>query len=77
MLAFAVEGETEWGEWNWRGHYTDGSPLAMRGVTILVVLNGLVAEGRLYLEPVEVGGGDIDVAAQQPYKPPSTSSVDQ
>ena len=37
----------------------------------LVVRDGLVVEGRLYMEPVEVGGGDIDVAVQEVYKPPS------
>jgi hypothetical protein len=41
------------------------------GVTIFVVRDGLVVEGRLYMEPVEVGGGDIDVAVQELYKPPS------
>jgi hypothetical protein len=31
----------------------------MRGVTIFVVRDGLVAEARLYMEPVEADGGDI------------------
>ena len=43
----------------------------MRGVTIFVVHDGLVVEGRLYMEPVEVGSGDIDAAVQELYKPPS------
>ncbi|MFL6001321.1 MAG: hypothetical protein ACJ72P_00785 [Nocardioides sp.] len=48
----------------------DGSPFAMRGVTILVVRDGLIAEGRLYLEPVDAEGGDIEEAVQELYKPP-------
>jgi hypothetical protein len=71
LVASAVNGETEWGESYWRGHHTDGSGFAMRGVTIFVVHDGLVVEGRLYMEPVEVGSGDIDAAVQELYKPPS------
>jgi ketosteroid isomerase-like protein len=70
LVASSSDGETEWGDWDWRGRHTDGSPFAMRGVTILVVRDGLIAEGRLYMEPVEAGGADIDVAVQQLYKPP-------
>ena len=43
----------------------------MCGVTIYVVRDGLVVEGRLYIEPVELGGGDIDVIVQELSKPPS------
>lgn len=71
LVASSVDGDTEWGEWDWRGRYTDGSPFAMRGVIILVVRDGLIAEGRLYMEPVELGGGGIDAAVQQLYKPPA------
>jgi len=74
LVASSMDGETEWGEWDWRGRHVDGSPFAMRGVTILVVRDGLIAEGRLYMEPVELGGGDIDAAVQQLYQPPTDSS---
>jgi hypothetical protein len=46
----------------------------MRGVTIMVVSGGLIAEGRLYLEPVELGGEDIDAAVQHLYQPPAAPS---
>ncbi len=72
LVASSSDGETEWGEWDWQGQHTDGSPFAMRGVTILVMRDGLIAEMRLYMEPVEVGGSDIDGAVQQLYKPPTT-----
>lgn len=75
LVSFSVDGETEWGEWDWRGHHTDGAPFAMRGVTILILRDGLVAEARLYMEPVEFGGGDIDVSVQELYNPPPAPSA--
>lgn len=75
LVASAVNGETEWGESYWRGHHTDGSAFAMRGVTIFVVRDGLVVEGAFVHGAVEVGGGDIDVAVEELYKPPSEVST--
>jgi ketosteroid isomerase-like protein len=74
LVASAVDGDTEWGEWSWKGHYADGSPFAMRGVTIFVMRDGLVTEGRLYMEPVGAGGGDIAAAVQELYRPPELSA---
>ena len=74
LVASAVNGDTEWGEWSWRGHHVDGSPFAMRGVTIFVTRDGLVTDGRLYMEPVEAGGGDIAAAVQELYRPPELPS---
>jgi ketosteroid isomerase-like protein len=74
LVASSVDKETEWGEWRWHGHHVDGSSFAMRGVTIFVMRDGLVAEGRLYMEPVEADGGDIAAAVQELYHPPSGSS---
>ena len=73
-LIASSDGETEWGEWDWRGRHTDGSSFAMRGVTILVVREGLIAAARLYMEPVDVDGGDIDASVQELYKPPASPS---
>ena len=74
LVASSVDGGIEWGEWNWHGHHVDGSPFTMRGVTIFVVRDGLVAEARLYMELVEADGGDIADAVQDLYKPPPGSS---
>ena len=71
LTASSGDGETVWGEWDWRGHHVDGSSFHMRGVTLFVVRDGLVSEGRLYMEPVEAGGGDIEAAVQELYQPPS------
>lgn len=70
LVASSVDGESEWGEWDWHGHHPDGSTFAMRGITIMVVRDGLIAEGRLYMEPVEVDGGDIAEAVEELYRPP-------
>lgn len=72
LVASSVDGDIEWGEWRWHGHHSDGSPFAMRGVTIFEVREGLVAQGRLYMEPVEGDGGDIQAAVQQLYQPPGS-----
>ena len=46
----------------------------MRGVAIFVIRDGVVAEGRLYMEPVDVTAEDIEAAVQQLYKPPPTEA---
>jgi ketosteroid isomerase-like protein len=71
LLASSLDGETEWGEFDWRGRHTDGSPFAMRGVVIAVVRDDLIAEARLYMEPVDRGGDDIDASVEQLYRPPT------
>jgi hypothetical protein len=70
LIASAVNGNAEWGEWSWHGQHVDGSSFAMRGVTIVVVRDDLIAEGRLYMEPVEGNVGDIEAAVQELYRPP-------
>jgi ketosteroid isomerase-like protein len=72
LVAFSVTGDTEWGEWDWRGHHPDGSPFAMRGITVLVVRDGLIAEARLFMEAVEQRGSGIDEAVEELYRPPSS-----
>ena len=42
----------------------------MRGVTILVVRDGLITDMRLYLEPVESSEQDIAAAVDELYHPP-------
>jgi ketosteroid isomerase-like protein len=71
LVASATVGEHEWGEWDWRGQHADGSTFAMRGITILVVRDGQIVEARLYMEPVEQGGADIEAAVEELYRPPS------
>jgi hypothetical protein len=46
----------------------------MRGVIIATVRDGLIAEARLYMEPVDEGGEDIEAAVEQLYRPPGSPS---
>lgn len=75
LVASSVHGPVEWGEWDWRGRHADGSPFAMRGVVILREHDGLVVQMRLYLEPVDDDGDDIDEAVRELYKPPDDRSA--
>jgi hypothetical protein len=68
LVATIVAGNTEWGEWEWRGTHADGSSFLMRGVTIVEVHDNLVGRARLYMEPVESGGDDIDAAVRELYQ---------
>jgi ketosteroid isomerase-like protein len=70
LLASCHDGDVEWGEVDWRGHHTDGSSFAMRGVIIASIRDDRIAAARLYVEPVENSGADIDAAVQQLYRPP-------
>jgi ketosteroid isomerase-like protein len=69
LVTSCTDGATEWAEVDWRGHHVDGSPFAMRGVIVLVLRDGLIAEGRLYVEPVDVDGDDIEAAVEELYRP--------
>jgi ketosteroid isomerase-like protein len=62
----------EIGEWHWRGTHTDGSPFAMRGVTVMGIEGDRIAWGRLYMEVVERDGADIDQMVREAYRPPRT-----
>jgi uncharacterized protein (TIGR02246 family) len=64
LLAVVVDGEQEWAEWHWHGHHADGSAFEMRGTTIFLIRDGLIADGRLYMEPVDQVVQDIDSAVR-------------
>ena len=62
----------EIGEWRWQGTHVDGSPFAMQGVIVAGVQRSRIMWGRLYMETIELGGGDIDEMVQETYRPPAT-----
>jgi len=64
------EHDVEVGEWRWRGTYTDGTPFAMRGVTVLGMDGHHIAWARLYMEVVDQDEGDIDSMVRETYRPP-------
>ena len=70
LVASCRDANVEWGEVDWWGHYTDGSPFAMRGVIIATIRDDLIAAARLYVEPVEQSGAGIEAAVTQLYRPP-------
>jgi ketosteroid isomerase-like protein len=74
LVASSMDGDTEWGEWNWTGRHTDNSPFAMRGITIFLVRDGLITGGRLYMEPVDPADDDIAAAVQELYRSPGSSA---
>jgi ketosteroid isomerase-like protein len=69
VASASAEG-TVWSEMRWQGTYRDGSPFLMRGVIVIGVRDDRIAWARLYMEPVEEGGTDIDAAVQELYRPP-------
>ena len=64
LLDAAVEGETAWGEFEWRGTRADGSALHSRGVIIGRVRDGMLDAARLYMSDVDDAGRGIDTAVQ-------------
>ena len=62
LLDSAAEHETAWGEFEWRGTKSDGSPLHTRGVIIGTVRDGKFAAARLYMSDVEQAGQGIEAA---------------
>jgi ketosteroid isomerase-like protein len=65
LLATAAAGDTSWAEWRWTGTHADGTPFHWRGVTLFGVRAGVVAWGRLYMEPVEEAGAGIEDTVQR------------
>lgn len=45
----------------------------MRGVTIMVIRDGVISAARLYMEPVDAEPDDINAAVHELYKPPAAS----
>jgi ketosteroid isomerase-like protein len=65
LVSSATAGDTIWAEWAWRGERRDGEPFELRGVTLFGVREGRIAWGRLYIEPVTAGEGDIREAMRR------------
>jgi ketosteroid isomerase-like protein len=59
LLGHAYSEGTVWSEWRW-----SATGLNMAGVTLFGVRDGRIVWGRLYMEPLEEDGKDIDEAVQ-------------
>jgi limonene-1,2-epoxide hydrolase len=64
VLRATADGDTVWTEWRWRGTQSGGEALDMAGVIVFGVRDARLAWARLYVEPVERGGGGIDAAVR-------------
>ena len=64
LLESATDGPTAWGEFEWRGTKSDGSPLHSRGVIIGSVRDGRLSGARLYMSDVDEAGRGIDAAVE-------------
>ena len=65
LLRTAVDADTVLAEWLWRGTRADGVSLNMMGVTILGVVDGRLAWARLYMEPLDEAGPDVETAIRR------------
>lgn len=65
VLRTAIEGETAWSEWEMTGTRSDGAPHLMRGVVVFGVRDEVAHWARFYLEPVDLGDGNVDDAVRQ------------
>jgi steroid delta-isomerase-like uncharacterized protein len=77
LIRSAVDGEGVWAEWGWHGTRTDGSRLEMSGVTIFGVRAERIVWGRLYMEMIETGGGDIREAMERMTAQPSGTETNR
>jgi predicted SnoaL-like aldol condensation-catalyzing enzyme len=57
LLRYTADGDTVWTEWHWTA-----AGLNFTGVTLFGVRADRIVWGRLYMEPVEVEGEDINEA---------------
>jgi hypothetical protein len=64
LVSAVAAGDVEWSEWRWRGTQADGTLLDIAGVIVGGVRDGRLRWARLYIEPVEQGGGGIAAAVR-------------
>jgi ketosteroid isomerase-like protein len=73
LLAAAVQGDTVWAEWEWKGtRREDGVAFHQSCVTIVGTRGDQVTWARLYMEPVEVGRG-VDASVREALAPADRS----
>jgi limonene-1,2-epoxide hydrolase len=72
LLRHTSDGGMVWGEWHWRA-----TGLTMAGVTIMGVEDDRIVWARLYMEPVEENGQDIDEAMRRVTESGERPGTDQ
>ena len=74
VIRQVVNGDTVWSEWEMRGTRLDGSAHLMRGVVIFGVRDGRANWARLYLEPAQDTGEDVNEAVHRAVSPRSPAT---
>ena len=64
LVRSAVGSDSVWTEWEMAGTRRDGVAHCMRGVFIFGIANDRIQWGRMFLEPVDTAGGDMDKAVR-------------
>jgi ketosteroid isomerase-like protein len=64
IVASAVNDDVVWSEWEMAGTRRDGAAHLVRGVFIFAIGDGLIRRGRMFLEPVDAAGADMDTAVR-------------
>ncbi len=65
ILDQTVKGNQVWIECDWSGTFKDQTRFHWRGVSIFTVERGEITAARLYMEPVEAAGLDIDATVKE------------
>lgn len=65
LIATGTSEDAVWTEWRWDGTQADGSRLQMAGVIVMGIRDGVIAWGRLYVEPVVQSCAGIDAAVSK------------
>ena len=68
-LRIVEDGETVWAEVRYTGTKNDGTEITYGGVYILGIVNDQIEWGRIYLEPIEEGGGKWDEVITEGEQP--------
>ena len=69
VLRSACDGGTVWSEWEMIGTRRDGGAHLMRGVFIFGVSESLIRWGRMFLDPVDLTGSDMNAAVRDQLGP--------
>ena len=69
LVRTAVDGEAVWTEWEMSGTRRDGAAFRMAGVFVFGVSEERIRWGRMFLEPVDEAGGDVNVAVRAAVGP--------
>jgi ketosteroid isomerase-like protein len=70
LVRTAVDGDVVWTEWEMSGARRDGGEHRMAGVFVFGVVADRIAWGRMFLEPVDATGGDMNAALRQTLEAP-------